>query len=58
MVYNPSSPSDEVIQSEVRGAGCRRLLDTNVWNNQKHESDRHKRWSTSPVFFVVFVNGL
>ena len=30
MVYDPSSLLDEMTQSEVIGAGCRRLLDTSV----------------------------
>ena len=30
MVYDPSSSLDEMTHSEVIGAGCRRLLETNV----------------------------
>ena len=30
MVCDPSSSLDEMIQNEVIGAWCRRLLDTNV----------------------------
>ena len=31
MVYDPSSSLDETIHSEVIGAWCRRLLNTNVF---------------------------
>jgi len=43
MVYDPSSSSDEMIDNEVIAAGCKKLLDTNVWNDRKHEFDHHKK---------------